>query len=388
MRITLAIAVVLLVCGRCAFANHAEIEDNEFAEFEDEEAEELEQQPPVSSTDKTTTKEESQKSKVASQKIDDFDDDYGVVEDEEEAKEKKKSSNPYNLSNLLISFFIRKRNKRSVPAHFRSNWASYQVEALVLAVIAMYLLNYVIGRNTNQSMALEWFDNVRGLLEQQFSLVGDDGVNEFPESSAAVQRETDCSYTVWCSGRVGVNGMLIQIKTMKRQDLISRIMGFFSPQKDRITFKLELDPGELDSFVMIFGQKKPVVKQYKDMLDLSTYTTEKKTTSQFGLPPSFALYAEQVEATYAIFEPGVAAILRKYEKSIEYVHISDQYSGPKPPEGETYTRLPEVVRLVQFSLSLDECRDKDSQAELLQLMFYIVDKVAFIVYNIYSYDHL
>ncbi|KIH64872.1 hypothetical protein ANCDUO_04813 [Ancylostoma duodenale] len=321
----------------------------------------------------------------------------------------------YILGKVFILFF-------QVPAHFRSNWASYQVEALVLAVIAMYLLNYVIGRNTNQSLALEWFDNVRGLLEQQFALVGDDGVNEYPESSAAVQRETDCSYTVWCSGRVGVNGMLIQIKTMKRQDLMSRIMGFFSPQKDRITFKvsytcseqeqkasdfqLELDPGELDSFVMVFGQKKAVVKQYKDMLDLSTYTVEKKTTSQFGLPPrcnlglfSFALYTEQVEATYAIFEPGVSAILRKYEKAVEYVHISDQYSGPKPPEyvafylfffifflhnllelnyrfrGETYTRLPEVVRLVQFSLNLDECRDKDAQAELLQLMFYIVDKV-------------
>lgn len=62
-------------------------------------------------------------------------------------------------------------NGFQVPAHFRSNWASYQVEALVLALIAMYLLNYVVGRNTNQSMALEWFDNVRGLLEQQFALV-------------------------------------------------------------------------------------------------------------------------------------------------------------------------------------------------------------------------
>lgn len=54
-----------------------------------------------------------------------------------------------------------------------------------------------------------------------------------------------------------------------------------------MNFQLELDPGELDSFVMVFGQKKAVVKQYKDMLDLSTYTVEKKTTTQFGLPPRF-----------------------------------------------------------------------------------------------------
>ncbi|KAK6051803.1 hypothetical protein COOONC_10693 [Cooperia oncophora] len=364
MRLVVTAAVALLVLSRCSSCASAETEDNEFAEFEDEEVEEVEQPQPAShSTDKKAAKEEVQK-----QKTDDFDDDYGVVEDEEDTKEKEDEQQP-----------VQPLKFADVPAHFRSNWASYQVEALVLALIAMYLLNYVIGRNTNQSMALEWFDNVRGLLEQQFALVGDDGVNAYPESGAAVQRETDCSYTVWCSGRVGVNGMLIQIRTMKRQDLMSRIMGIFTPQKDVITFKvgklqLELDPGELDSFVMIFGQKKSVVKQYKEMLDLSTYTVEKKNTPQFGLPASFALYAEQSEATYAIFEPGVVAILRKYEKAIEHVHISDQYSGQKPPEGETYTRLPEVVRLVQFCLNLDECRDKDAQAELLHLMFYIVDK--------------
>ncbi|PIO62812.1 hypothetical protein TELCIR_15615 [Teladorsagia circumcincta] len=210
----------------------------------------------------------------------------------------------------------------------------------------------------------------------KFADVGDDGVNAYPESGAAVQRETDCSYTVWCSGRIGVNGMLIQIRTMKRQDLMSRIMGFFTPQKDVITFKLELDPGELDSFVMIFGQKKCVVKQHKEMLDLSTTLLRRRTHPSLGCQRGgFALFAEQSEATYAIFEPGVVAILRKYEKAIEHVHISDQYSGQKPPEGETYTRLPEVVRLVQFCLNLDECRDKEAQAELLHLMFYVVDKV-------------
>ncbi|XGW18616.1 hypothetical protein V3C99_002880 [Haemonchus contortus] len=360
MRLLAALALILLISSCSGGSTPSETEDNEFAEFEDEEIEEVEQpQPSAHGADKKVEKEEVQK-----QKTEDFDDDYGVVEDEDEIKEKEDEQQP-----------VQPLKFADVPAHFRSNWASYQVEALVLALIAMYLLNYVIGRNTNQSMALEWFDNVRGLLEQQFALVGDDGVNAYPESGAAVQRETDCSYTVWCSGRIGVNGMLIQIRTMKRQDLMSRIMGFFTPQKDVITFKLELDPGELDSFVMIFGQKKSVVKQYKEMLDLSTYTVEKKNTSQFGLPASFALYAEQSEATYAIFEPGVVAILKKYEKAIEHVHISDQYSGQKPPEGETYTRLPEVVRLVQFCLNLDECRDKEAQAELLHLMFYIVDKV-------------
>uniref|UniRef100_A0A183GGM5 PAT complex subunit CCDC47 n=1 Tax=Heligmosomoides polygyrus TaxID=6339 RepID=A0A183GGM5_HELPZ len=272
------------------------------------------------------------------QKPDDFDDDYGVVEDEEELKEKEDEHQP-----------VQPLKFADVPAHFRSNWASYQVEALVLALIAMYLLNYVVGRNTNQSMALEWFDNVRGLLEQQFALVGDDGVNAYPESGAAVQRETDCSYTVWCSGRVGVNGMLIQV-------LLSLSISFsFSFMKKSSRWKKTLIAVSVDES----GQ--------------CSLLASGDNSNGF----SFALFAEQAEATYAIFEPGVVAIIKKYEKAIEHVHISDQYSGQKPPEyaGETYTRLPEVVRLVQFSLNLDECRDKDAQAELLHLMFYVVDKV-------------
>ncbi|KAK6039278.1 hypothetical protein COOONC_23219 [Cooperia oncophora] len=153
MRLVVTAAVALLVLSRCSSCASAETEDNEFAEFEDEEVEEVEQPQPAShSTDKKAAKEEVQK-----QKTDDFDDDYGVVEDEEDTKEKEEFAD--------------------VPAHFRSNWASYQVEALVLALIAMYLLNYVIGRNTNQSMALEWFDNVRGLLEQQFALLELDPVS-------------------------------------------------------------------------------------------------------------------------------------------------------------------------------------------------------------------
>ncbi|KJH52472.1 hypothetical protein DICVIV_01318 [Dictyocaulus viviparus] len=348
-------------------ATPSDIEDNEFAEFEDDEVEVLKPQLLDSAAEVKDSEQD-----IRKEKGDEFDYDYGVVEEEEELKEDGNEHQP-----------VQPLTFADVPAHFRSNWASYQVEALILAVIAVYLLNYVIGRNTNQSIALQWFDNIRGLLEQQFALVGDDGLNSSAENSVAVQRETDCSYVVWCSGRVGVNGMLIQIKTMKRQDLLSRIMAIFSPQKDRITLKLELDQGELDPFVMAFGQKKAVVKQYKEMLDLSTFTIEKKNTSQFGLPArqlasftfSFVLYAEQSEAMYAVFEPGVVALLRKYEKAIEYVHISDQYSGPKPPEGETYTRLPDVVRLVQFSLNLHEWRNKEAQAEILHLIFYLVDKI-------------
>lgn len=83
-----------------------------------------------------------------------------------------------------------------VPAHFRSNWASYQVEAIVLLLLAVYMVNYVLGRSRNQAIAYSWFNDVANLLQQQFTLVGDDGTSEEPTEGHLV-KETDANYSIW-----------------------------------------------------------------------------------------------------------------------------------------------------------------------------------------------
>ena len=45
-----------------------------------------------------------------------------------------------------------------------------------------------------------------------------------------------------------------------------------------------MDDGEIDPFVLLFGQKKSTIKQAKEMLDLSTFTQEKKNIVTFNLP--------------------------------------------------------------------------------------------------------
>lgn len=40
-----------------------------------------------------------------------------------------------------------------------------------MAILAVYLLNYVFGRATNQNLAYNWFAQHKGTLEQQFSVV-------------------------------------------------------------------------------------------------------------------------------------------------------------------------------------------------------------------------
>ncbi|CAJ0954163.1 unnamed protein product, partial [Mesorhabditis belari] len=363
-------AIFLLFCTLGALAGppgNAEL--NEFAEFEDDEVEipkppSQQEKPKVEEPVKEEKQQQQQQKPVTTD--DDDDDDFGVVEETEENEQQTNQETPSQPEPLKFA---------DVPAHFRSNWASYQVEAVVMLILALYLLNYIFGRATNQNLAYNWFAAHKAALEQQFAVVGDDGLSETP-SEGNLTKDTDCSFSIWCSGRVGVSGLLIQMRTMKRQDLVSRVIGLFSPQTDKITFKFDFDQNEIDSWVLAVGQKKHVAKQHKELADLSTYASEKKSGSFQGLPASWGLFSELNEAALGVLDPGVLTLLRKYEQRIHSIHITDQFCGQKLAEGETYTRLPDVSRVAIFSFELrdgnDEVHEEDD--ELISLMFYLLDK--------------
>ena len=137
---------------------------------------------------------------------------------------------------------------------FERRYDSYkkqaQVELLLLFVLVIYLVNYVIGKQANHNIATQWFDAHHNLLAEQFSLVG-----EYPHGSACVKRatgagddgsetalqgraqfvkETDSTITLWCSGRQGVASMLVQLKLIKRQDLLSMIAQLVRPKYDHL----------------------------------------------------------------------------------------------------------------------------------------------------------
>jgi hypothetical protein len=66
--------------------------------------------------------------------------------------------------------------------------------------------------------------------------------------------------------------MHVQLKLLKRQDLVGVISQLIRPKYDRVIVRVELDNNEMDSFVMAIGQRKSVVKLVKEMADLVGYT--------------------------------------------------------------------------------------------------------------------
>lgn len=62
---------------------------------------------------------------------------------------------------------------------------------------------------------------------------GDDGTSK-EATSGTLMKESENVYALWCSGRTCVEGMLVELKFLKRQDLISSISNMLKPSSDQI----------------------------------------------------------------------------------------------------------------------------------------------------------
>lgn len=338
-------------------------DDNEFAEFEDELV--------GSSATQAPEIQREGEPPVLKQKDDFEEEDFGVVEEEPEEAEKVREADSDDAAPAQPLKFA------DVPAHFRSNWASYQVEGIVVLIILIYMTNYLIGKTTNASIAQTIFDMCRPTLEEQFAVVGDDGTTDLDKMIPSLKHDTDSTFSAWCTGRVNVNSLFLQMKMVKRQDVVSRIMEMFTPSGDKMTIKASLETtNDTDPLIFAVGEKKIASKYFKEMLDLNSFASERKQAAQqFNLPASWQVYADQNEVVFSILDPGVVSLLKKHEDAIEFIHISDQFTGPKPAEGESYTRLPEAQRYMFVSLNLQYLgQDEESVMEILNLVFYLIDK--------------
>lgn len=257
----------------CACHMHARADfsvDNDFAEFEDFEDSDFiqvdEKDPPQKSSDPVEQK--------PVPKVDDFDDEDGIVEDEDNEFEHFRDEEEfegYDESDMKDSDpkgpkTEPKLTVAKLPLHFRTHWDSFWMEMLLLAGLTTYFANFFMGRSKNFRLANLWFTTHKQLLDENFVLVGDDGKLEI--ENPGLIKESESVYTLWCSGRTCVEGMLVELRMIKRQDLVSLLAGFMRPTQDQIHIKTEISKESSDSFVFSVGTKKTITKFYKDLDDL------------------------------------------------------------------------------------------------------------------------
>lgn len=370
MKLLWLIGLLAIVASISAFQDE---EDNEFADFEFDD-DEVQVKPPKA---EEQAQQQQPDKPIVSYADDEDDSDDGVVESEfdndefenfggadDEELPKKKAGEP----KLTIM------NK--VPLHFRK-WHSYWVELIFVTGLVIYFINYTLGKGKNVQICTQWFAAHRTFLEENFALVGDDGKKENESQPFGFIKESDSIYTLWCSGRNLVEGMLIELKLIKRQDLLSITMGLVKKVQDQVQIKVELSSGVMDTFVMAIASKKSVGKMFKELSDLKQYCINvTKPDEKYNLPNGFSILSEINEASAAVIDSRIIAVLNKYSQLIDSIHISDQFSGPVLQDQDTQQiAKPETKRMLIVTYVFTDKTDMEDLQQLMQLVIYLIDKL-------------
>jgi len=388
--------LILLILGCLALYSHmtataeaaSQYEDNDFADFEDFDTgeDDVPMEVPIPTVNVVEQKNSRQEKESVPKQNNDFannDMDDGIVEDDdendfehfhdEEEFEGFDQNEPKDLP-VDLKTTEPKLTVAKIPMHFRTHWDSYWMEMLMLAGLLTYFANFFAGKSKNARLAQLWFNTHKGLLDDNFVLVGDDGKVE--NENPGLMKESESLYTLWCSGRTCCEGMLVELKMIKRQDLVALVSGLIRPTQDQVHIKVEISRGVMDSFAFCVGTKKTVTKVFKEYADLNKFCSlVSKPEDRYNVPSGFAVLSEIPEATSAVLEARVITALNKYQKLIDYIHISDQFSGPVQQEDANNLKQPDTKCMLMAGFQLPTNGDMESVKPLLILIFYLMERL-------------
>ncbi|XP_032241135.1 PAT complex subunit CCDC47 isoform X2 [Nematostella vectensis] len=362
---------------------------NDFAEFEQEGEEEEEDvsdaepqqesnspqtgQPP---NNKEPQEEEKDEEETSIESEEPEPEEYDHFTDEEEFEgyhkgEKPVKGKPGPQPDLKIE---------KVPLHLRANWEGFYVEILTLAGLAAYALNFFAGRTKNSKLATAWLKSHKELLESNFHIVGDDGQAEEPQQGIMV-KESESLYSLWCTGRTGCNGMLVELKLQKRHDLVNVMSYLVKPVKDSITVTVHMTDEEMDNFVFAIVPKKTVSKMQKELQDLSFFCPDKKSGAKYDLPASLVILSESNEVANTLLTQQVTKAISNHEDMFESLLFSDQYVGPKQEDEDQAAAKPlkpKKVLIFNFTVASKgntKVQDMARLESMMKLVLHCIDRV-------------
>ncbi|CAF3809914.1 unnamed protein product [Rotaria sp. Silwood1] len=341
------ILIFIFMCYVCSIAKA--IKDEDFSEFDDFDQDEfivetpsstgatpssssssskIQSNKPESTNDEDILQPKSSESKDEEVTIDDDDDD-AMFDDEEFEMSDSFASSSSSTPDFKIA---------EVPANLTGNrWEAYYCEAIMMIALLGYLINFLIGRTKNSQLATTIYRSQRDLLQRNFSLVGDNGQTSDTQTDEPINtmhKESENLYILWCSGRTSIDSMLVELRFIKRQCLFNSLAALIKSINDTIVYTIDYSKDDMETFVFCLARKRCAAKLHRDMNDLSQFCAERKTADRKGLSTDYQILSELGEVSSAIIDTKVADFIYKFPDAIEYIHISDQYTGMKGQNGE------------------------------------------------------
>jgi hypothetical protein len=209
---------------------------------------------------------------------------------------------------------------------------------------------------------------------------------EDDQANKGYQKMSDSVYQMWCSGRVCCEGMLVELKLLKRQDLVSILAHIFRPTKDVLRLSVEMAREDIDNIVFAVATKRTGIKIAKEYNDLANYCPDKKPGEKYGLSSQFVVLSELSEVASGLLDSRTCAVIEKFSHVIDSIHFSDQFTGLRNADPDMskdgVMKMPEPKHYLFFTFNLPTSNSGGNCDEvfedikpLLQFVFHTIDKV-------------
>lgn len=279
----------------------------------------------------------------------------------------------------------------NVPSIRQFKIESYYIEIVFILSTLLYLVNFFVGKAKNQKFAQEWYEQSRELLKQQFALVGGaPTLNEAPGAQkrndeveaylASIKKQrglikaSESLFTLWNSGRIGMEGLLVEINLLKRQDLFSMALNLIKTSRDSLTLRFALGQEGYENFVFCVAHRTQASKLVRDMVDISTFCPKRKPMSQYGHDvEKLVVMSELSDVSSFVFDQKTVGFLKKYERTLNYIHITDHFSTDRSEEYSAMQKLAHPKRIATFSFAFP--RNAEERTDYILFSLGILDRL-------------
>ncbi|GAA5959491.1 hypothetical protein JCM8115_003728 [Rhodotorula mucilaginosa] len=239
------------------------------------------------------------------------------------------------------------------PIHFRP--AEFQMEAVMLAFLAVYLASTFLIRQANKARAGAWFSANEATYKEEFAGVGLGGGTLFKADGGD-------EFVSYGTGRRGVEYVWTKVRT-GAQDLVGITYHFFrgiidhnyqsGTNKVLLDLKLAAPKGTPGAKLVFAVVRRDLLRKMRDTRwDLRTFTNISETP---GVSQSLIVMTESGDVTNALLkdvETGLMAAFKDGSDQLEYFESLVVTDMPaREPDDEKPT-LPEDEYRLQLRLNL------------------------------------
>lgn len=231
----------------------------------------------------------------------------------------------------------------------------YIMEICLILIALVYFVNIFVGKKVNAKLVSMWLAEALPLLKENFHHLG---FGEEPNLSLSQIKYHEFEF--YASGRDNCHYAFMNLRTKRRQDVIcGGILGVLWPETDRLILDIPIE-SDLPLEILVVRHNH-VKRTLQEMPNLKGLVEAQKQFPKTHLTPM----AESSETVDAVFTKKFTNALEKYEKYLEFLHVTDQ---------RVYTNYPLVLK-AEILLGDTPAEYKNS-VDLVKTLLELVDHIA------------